>query len=31
MITLISAAVMGVLCSIGILGIVKDFKNNKKK
>jgi hypothetical protein len=30
MTTVISALIVGVLCSLGIIGIVKDFRNRKK-
>jgi hypothetical protein len=31
MVTVLAAAVIGALCSFGVIGIVKDLKNNKKK
>jgi len=31
MITILAALVIGALCSLGILGIVKDFNNRKRK
>jgi hypothetical protein len=31
MITIVSVTVIGALCSLGVLGIVKDFKERKKK
>jgi hypothetical protein len=31
MITIVSATVIGALCSLGVLGIVKDFRMKKKK